>query len=134
MNTEGRTPAFADDHLAQFVLDELRRVSTSYHFEVLAYTIMPDHVHLVVQSPGERSVLDFIRDFKQRPGFRYKQATHRTLWQKGSHDRVVRKSAHIPDYMTYVFQNPVRRGLVREAIEYRWSGSFVWDRSVMMEG
>jgi REP element-mobilizing transposase RayT len=44
------------------------------------------------------------------------------LWQARFYDHVLRKSADGSQIALYILENPVRKGLVAEAAEYRYSG------------
>jgi putative transposase len=61
-------------------------------FEVLAYCLMPDHLHLVLEGTSEDADLrEAVRAWKQRTGYDWKQCTGSRLWQPGDHDRVLRE-------------------------------------------
>lgn len=49
--------------------------------------------------------------------------TGRSFWQKESYDHLVRNAAERERIRSYIEQNPVRAGLVREASDYRWSSA-----------
>lgn len=100
---------------------------------VFAYCFMPDHAHLVVQIAGDGSVVDLVKEFKQRTGYAFKRATGRSLWQKSYHDHVLRRDEDLAAACRYVFGNPVRAGLVARAEEFRFSGSLVWGRGALEE-
>jgi putative transposase len=42
------------------------------------------------------------------------------VWQEESFDRVLRVSEKLDEKIAYVLDNPVRKGLVHSAEEYRW--------------
>jgi hypothetical protein len=44
------------------------------------------------------------------------------VWQEESFDRVLRVSEKLDESIAYVLDNPVRKGLVHFAEEYRWLG------------
>ncbi len=94
---------------------------------------MPDHVHLVAQITGGGSVVDFVKEFKQRTGYAFKRETGRSLWQKSYYDHVLRRDQDLVAACRYVFANPVRAGLVAQADEFAASGSLVWRRDVLVE-
>ena len=48
------------------------------------------------------------------------------LWQRSFHDHILRRNENIVSALWYLFNNPVRAGLVSEWTEYPWSGSLVW--------
>jgi hypothetical protein len=49
------------------------------------------------------------------------------LWQRRFYDHALRASESIEIVAGYIWNNPVRAGLVSEADDYPFSGSLVWD-------
>lgn len=120
--------------------------------ELAAFVFMPEHVHLLVvptssdpaidrylaliKQPFSKWVKDLLLDSKspladrltihERPGkmsFRY--------WQEGpGYDRNLNTPMAIEAAIDYIHQNPVRRGLVKRAVNWKWSsaGWYLLDR------
>jgi hypothetical protein len=42
------------------------------------------------------------------------------VWQEESFDHVLRGDESVASKMAYVLENPVRAGLVKNPVEYRW--------------
>ncbi|MDO8615608.1 MAG: transposase [Dehalococcoidia bacterium] len=126
-----RQEVFADEALVQGCLAELRAASETEGFEVLAYCFMPDHVHLLLAAEEGGFLPDFVKRFKQTTGFAYKRRTGGALWQKSYFDHVLRREEEVIVVARYIFGNPVRAGLVAEAKDYPFSGSFAWGRDVL---
>ncbi len=131
--TADRRRHFAAPRWAILGLRVLERVAERRRALVFAYCFMPDHVHLVVQVAGEGSVVDFVKEFKQRTGYAFRRATGRSLWQKSYHDHVLHRDEDLVAVCRYVFANPVRAGLVARADDFAASGSLVWGRGVLVE-
>jgi hypothetical protein len=49
--------------------------------------------------------------------------TGEPFWQEESYDHAVRQEQEFQTIRSYIEQNPVRAGLVRQASEYRWSSA-----------
>ncbi|MDP2389299.1 MAG: transposase, partial [Acidobacteriota bacterium] len=47
--TRARAPVLSDEAIASFVRWQFLRVATEQHFEAIAYCVMPDHFHALVQ-------------------------------------------------------------------------------------
>ena len=86
---------------------------------------MPDHVHLLALNI-QGSLLDLMRLFKGRTARRLRGDVTGTLWQRGFHDHLLRRNEDIFRNLLYMFENPVRAGLVETWTEFRWCGSFQW--------
>jgi len=94
---------------------------------IYAAVVMPDHVHLVLQTlidqnGCEFSISEILKAIKGASAHRINKALNRkgSLWQEESFDHVIRKSEDVNAKMAYVLQNPVRKGLVQRARDYRW--------------
>ena len=89
---------------------------------VTAYCLMPEHMHLVVEVPEGVSLRAFVCHFKQLSGYALKRKTGSLAWQISYYDHVLRKEEGLLDVARYIWDNPVRKGLVRERGEYPFSG------------
>ena len=110
------------DTLVQF-----RKTSNEEAFEILAYCLMPDHGHFLVEGMEDRSDFKrFCRLAKQRSGSAHARATGGPLWQEGYHERVLRQNEDLRAVARYLLNNPVRAGLVTSPIDYPYLGSDRW--------
>ncbi len=95
---------------------------------VLAFVVMPDHVHVLYQSaPGEK-LLRTLQALKGASAHTLARGESRNapIWQEETFDRVVRSERELLDTCRYVEANPVRRGLAECVEEFRWSSA--WGR------
>jgi len=49
--------------------------------------------------------------------------TGTSFWQEESYDHTIRDDREFAKVLSYIEQNPVRAGLVKEASEFRWSSA-----------
>ncbi|HJZ04900.1 MAG TPA: hypothetical protein VI935_09660 [Thermodesulfobacteriota bacterium] len=49
------------------------------------------------------------------------------LWQKSFYDHILRNEESVIETVRYIFNNPVRKGMVGEFKEYPFFGSMVFD-------
>jgi putative transposase len=131
--TEGRHNAFADPAWTAFCIATLSSSAAQTSFEVLAHCFMPDHVHLLISGSETAYVPGFMKRFKQLTGFECRKRHSRPLWQKSYHDHVLRREEDVEEVARYIFENPVRAGLVASASAYDFSGSLVWAREALEE-
>ena len=104
-------------------LEQFRLTATEDQLAILAYCLMPDHVHLLVEGLANRSDLRrFMRIAKQRSACQYSRQMGGRLWQEGYHDRVLRPEDDVRLHARYVLQNPVRAGLVEDVNTYKHAG------------
>ncbi|MBI2914267.1 MAG: transposase [Chloroflexi bacterium] len=114
---------------AETALEALRGTARRYAASVFAYCLMPDHVHLLVALPDGESLVDFIRDFKQLSSFRIKRLAGKPIavWQQRFYDHALRSPEALEDAAQYIWNNPLRAGVVSDPSDYLYSGSFVWE-------
>ena len=122
MCTADRNCLFEEPEPATIIRDELIRL----HHErspVLAYCIMPDHVHAVLINRFT-SLSETVRFLKGRTSRQIRQKQPKLdVWQPSYFDHVVLRSEGIYRCLQYVLDNPVRKGLVSNWWEWPWSGA-----------
>lgn len=93
-----------------------------HHYELHAWVIMPNHVHVLL-TPLECSHLSQImRRIKTASAVRANQALSRTgtLWQPDYFDRYIRDAEHYQKVRHYIEWNACKAGLAIDPKSYRW--------------
>jgi REP element-mobilizing transposase RayT len=90
--------------------------------EVPAYCFMPDHLHLLVVVSEGVWLQEFVWQFKQRSGYALKKATGVFAWQISYYDHVLRKEEALLDVAQYIWDNPVKEGIVDDPRDFPFSG------------
>lgn len=91
-----------------------------------AYVLMPDHIHLlavgVSPAADQRLAVEFLRQHLAA-------SIAPAAWQKQAHDHVLREDERehdaFSDVAHYIFENPVRAGLVARWQDYAYTGCCV---------
>jgi REP element-mobilizing transposase RayT len=78
INTSYRARLFVDATAVRTALACLQDAAAKYSARVFAYCFMPDHIHLLAQTPPGVDFTEFIRSFKQRSGFALKTQLDRS--------------------------------------------------------
>jgi len=143
-----RWPLLANEGSQRWVVEAMERVRGRHHFDLYAYVIMPEHVHLLVRPQREAyDISRFLSDLK-RPvsckAKRHLQETHQHDWLKrltvkrgsttvfrfwqpgGGFDQNIWETKALQGVIEYIQANPVRRGLVEEPTEWPWSSAQFW--------
>jgi REP element-mobilizing transposase RayT len=114
---------FDDFELGRRTCLVLEEEASARGFVLLAYCLMPDHLHMLAAGRDDSSSLvRFIQVFKQRTGYAYKQLTGCQLWQASYYDHVVRQDDEFGAIALYIFENPVAAGLVSHPRLYELAG------------
>jgi REP element-mobilizing transposase RayT len=87
-----------------------------------AFVIMPDHFH-VVASLRQLALQDIMKQIGSFTARRINELWGKSgqIWQRGYHDRGIRKSEDIKELFDYVHNNPVRRSLVTRPEDWPFS-------------
>jgi len=120
---QGRSPHLADRSLARRYAGHLKTTAERLGFRLLAFSLMPDHLHaLVVGRHDEADLIRFVQRFKQVTAFDFKRQTGLRLWQQSFYDRALRIEEDLAEVAAYILGNPVRAGLAVRPGEYPLSG------------
>ena len=111
----------ASDYVA--FLNWLRDAAKQFKVAVHAYTLMPNHFHLLV-TPSDETGLARMMQWIGRyyvPYFNRKYARVGTLWQGRYKAALIDSERYFMTCSRYIELNPVRAGLVAAPAEYPWS-------------
>jgi putative transposase len=87
------------------------------------YVIMPDHIHLFIRLAPEFKLGATIGFLKKALSNTLTETQHSSPhWQPSFFDHMLRSAASYSAKWEYVFQNPVRAGLVKAADKWPYSG------------
>ena len=131
-----RRPWLDSDRHRDMFVDVLERVRRRYHFVVVGYVVMPEHVHLLLSEPDRgtpstvmqalkqgfaRRLLRHLREKQDSEQHTLRECEEGHIWQKRFYDFVVFTADKRGEKLHYMHQNPVRRGLVAEPEQWGWS-------------
>lgn len=105
-------------------LDLLGEYSRHYGVSILAYCLMPNHVHVVATPHNPKALGRLFQrvqsDYSRALHLRLRRTGH--LWQSRYHS-VPLDEEHFWASMVYVEQNPLRAGLVADPVQWPWSSA-----------
>ncbi|MCK4330669.1 transposase [candidate division WOR-3 bacterium] len=86
---------------------------------------MPDHVHIVFELVGDKTLSEVIKGLKQFAGRRIKKNLGLTnpIWQEQYYDHLIRRDESLFEIIKYCWYNPVRAGIVDNPEEYPYCKS-----------
>ena len=126
--TRNRARFFADPVAASRIAAHIPPFFLARDFEVVAYCVMPDHVHLLLEGRTDGADLrETMRVWKQVSAYDWKKRSQTSLWQSGFHDHVLRADDDTGAVVGYILQNPVRAGLASRPSDYPWLGSLRYE-------
>ena len=109
-------------------------VSALRHFDgdrylLFVYTVMPDHVHCIlkpaVQDGKSLRLAGVTHSIKSWLAHEINGRLNRTgtLWQDESQDHIIRSEEDFREKADYIFDNPRRKGLVHDPVDWPWRGT-----------
>ncbi len=114
-----------DPENARIVADNWRHFDGSdYHLH--DWVIMPNHVHVLIEPTGRRSLGRIVQSWKSYTAKLILQRTNGgagALWEPDYWDRFVRSGEHRRSTIEYIRQNPVRAGLCCRPEDWPWSSA-----------
>ncbi len=122
-NCMDRRPIFHDPAFAREAVECLYRVKKLHPFYLYGFVIMPDHCHFLMNVPAPETMANVIGTFKS--GLTFDTGVPR-MWQGRYHCRIIESNA--VRVLTYIHNNPVVGGLVKNPQDYPWSSaSGMWE-------
>jgi len=76
--------------------------------ELIAYTIMPDHIHLLVEIEDVKTLSKFLQSFKTHSSKKIKELIGKSeypIWQRGTMDHCIRNDNDFDNHLSYLFFN-----------------------------
>ena len=138
-------PLLNRERSQNWLVEAIDKARKELNFSVIAYVIMPEHVHLLVwPRRKEYNISSFLKRIKQSVSKRAKEwliendivwlekltITRQNgqrefrFWQPGSgYDRNVNNEKALMEMVKYIHNNPVRKGLVKKAVDWKYSSA-----------
>lgn len=113
---------FRDDSDRFRFLDTLHKVKEDGNYDVYAYCLMNNHVHLLMKEGKDsiqRSMKRICVSYAYYFNSKYKRTGH--LFQDRFRSEVVEEDTYILAAARYIHNNPVKAGIDVKAEKYKWS-------------
>lgn len=139
-----RYPFLKAERTCQWLAEAIEEARTQFDFALWAYVFMPEHVHLIVyprqpdydmarilkaiKEPVGKRAVRFLRaeqsDWLAKIAVKQGRRVRYHFWQEGGgYDRNIHEPGTLLAMVDYTHLNPVRRQLVVQAKEYKWSSA-----------
>lgn len=118
-----RQRIFHDDRDRELLLELLHDYAGREKVAVHSYVLMTNHIHLLATPSSPRGLPTLM----QAVGRRYVQYFNKrhkrtgTLWEGRYRSTLIQTERYLLACMVYIDLNPVRAGMVAQAIDYPWS-------------
>ena len=125
-STWQRRRLFVVESYSRLFLKTLYSYRRQGRFQLHAFVLMPEHVHLLL-TPGpditlERSIQFIKGGYSHALGAELDRKGE--VWQRGFTDHRIRHNEDFENHRSYIHENPVKRDLVVSPSEYRYCSAF----------
>jgi putative transposase len=131
-------PAFHNPELAIFTLKQLSGSANNFNISIVAYVLMPSHLHALVGVPQMEVLSPFVQSFKsltsryakENPAIRenalFWKSDRFAFWKRRFDDVLIISETQFCIKIDYIHNNPVRDRLVKTATDYPYSSAIDW--------
>lgn len=145
-------PVFTNPQTVDILLESYRHQRKNDGLRLYGYVIMENHIHFIAQAEHldkclssfkaftARRILDHLEEKRAEyllTRLRFSKRAHKTdreyqFWQEGSHAELVLSDAMMREKLEYIHSNPVKRGYVDRAEQWRCSSARNYAREAGM--
>lgn len=117
-----RQDIFADNEDIQRMIEVIIRYKEICKYEVYAYCIMSNHVHLLLKET-EDTISNAVKRISGSYVFWYNKKYERCghLFQERYKSEAVENDEYFLTVLRYIHQNPIKAGMVKDISAYKWS-------------
>jgi len=117
--------------IAKVVVDSIHRGEESLgQYQLHAYAVMPNHVHLLITPKIAASrLMQSLKGFTAREANKLLGRSGQPFWQRESYDHWARNPEEFSRIKRYIEWNPVNAGLCDTPEDYAWSSAALNPRS-----
>ena len=143
-------PVFISKEYCDILSNSFNFLSEKRGLRIHAYVFMPTHIHAIISSETD-TIPNLMRDFKRFTSHsiieKAKELSHKNLsklfqkagefsgqnngkvWQDEYHPKVISSGSMFEQKISYVHQNPVRKGLVYQDYDWVYSSASYYEKS-----
>jgi len=148
-NVHQRSQIFTRPECCHAFIDECEKLRSDWPFKLIAYVLMPDHIHLIVnprdgriremtgklKSQSSRGIIQAVPDVSFVVGEDEDGQPIHQVWQQSFKAMPLWSTWMIWQKINYIHSNPVKARLVKSVGDYPWSSynSFYFKATDPME-
>ena len=110
----------------------------SQRYRLLAWVVMPNHVHALFQPIENWTVAKIVASWKKFTAQKIcddrrdrGEGAGAPVWHREYWDRYIRDHSHLEQVIEYIHLNPEKAGLVVTAGEWRWSSAYFANAGIL---
>jgi REP element-mobilizing transposase RayT len=113
------------DDIGKIILESVEWFDAKRYY-LLDFTIMPTHIHMVIKVAvshnTSESISSIMKSIKGYTAYKINTILGRRgkFWQDESYDRIIRDEEEYRKFAKYIFENPVKAGLIERGENWKW--------------
>jgi len=125
--TSDRTKFFTDERYIESFLSALSTIQEYHHFDLIAYCVLPDHIHLILTlAEDDKDFSSRIKEIKKmttKESREFSGDRNLIIWQKRFWEHTIRDQEDFQNCFDYIHYNPIKHGY---SDTYDWLWSSYW--------
>ncbi|MGO4380606.1 REP-associated tyrosine transposase [Pseudoduganella sp. RAF53_2] len=117
--SEGRRRILTDAAFRHNLRFAIQRVRARYPFDIIAFVLLPDHLHTIWTLPEGDS--NFPLRWRLIKGLVTHQGGQNSPWQHRYMEHWLRSEEDFRQHFDYLHWNPMKHGLVARVVDWPWS-------------
>ncbi len=119
--TEQLQPILTHPDIRQALRQAVQAVRQKYPFEIIAWVLLPDHLHTIWQIPdGDANYSERWRQIKRFTQYHCRRQFPK-MWQKRFWEHTIRDEEDFAKHMDYLHFNPVKHGYAEKVRDWPYS-------------
>jgi putative transposase len=129
------------DHPKRIVLGVLNNVMSEFRAKCVGFVLTPEHIHALVWLSETGELSNFVKEWKRQSSLAIRRWMAAELssytirigetdrfWQPKYYAFEIYEEAKLEAKLNYMHLNPVRRGFVQRAVDWKWSSARWYER------
>lgn len=123
--TRNRIKIFNDSESINAFLTAVETIRGYHHFEIIAYCVLPDHIHLLLKlEENDRDFSSRVKEIKKKTTRLLRQIhgnNEMEIWQNRFWEHTIKDENDLNVHFDYIYYNPVKHGYVDDYKDWEWS-------------
>lgn len=105
-----------------------QNVRKHYDFELIAYSVQPDHIHCIIKPSCINDYPKIVKSFKYSITKLFNvglvNPTYKKLWQNRYWEHIIRNEEDLNKHLDYIHYNPVKHGYANAVKDWQYSSFY----------